>query len=102
MQAACDTQVGYLRRQNFLLFLIMCVNTFLLFTNWRVWRLATGWATSVRFPAEVRDFCLLHRVQTASGAHPMVLEALAGVVIIIWFVRLLTLWPLLAYCASLG
>jgi hypothetical protein len=28
-----------------------------------------GWATQVRFPA-VKDFSLLHSVQTDSGAHP--------------------------------
>jgi hypothetical protein len=32
--------------------------------------IATGWTTGVRFPAGARDFSLLHRVQTGSGAHP--------------------------------
>jgi hypothetical protein len=29
-----------------------------------------GRGVGVRFPAEARDFCLLHNVQTGSGAHP--------------------------------
>jgi hypothetical protein len=31
---------------------------------------ATGWTAEVRFPARIRYFSLLHRVQTGSGAHP--------------------------------
>jgi hypothetical protein len=30
----------------------------------------TGWTAGVRFPAEKREFSLLHGVQTGSGAHP--------------------------------
>jgi hypothetical protein len=33
------------------------------------WR-ATGWTAWVRFPTGSKDFSLLHRVQTGSGAHP--------------------------------
>jgi hypothetical protein len=29
-----------------------------------------GWMTAVRFPAEIRDFFLLHRVQTGPGTSP--------------------------------
>jgi hypothetical protein len=31
---------------------------------------ATGWTVEVRFPAEARNFSLLHSVQTGPGAHP--------------------------------
>jgi hypothetical protein len=31
---------------------------------------APGWTAGVRFPAEARNFSLLHSVQTGSGAHP--------------------------------
>jgi hypothetical protein len=33
-------------------------------------RRAKSWTAGVRFPAEARDFYLLHRVQTRSGIHP--------------------------------
>jgi hypothetical protein len=29
-----------------------------------------GWMIGVRFPAEARDFSLLHSIQTSSGTHP--------------------------------
>jgi hypothetical protein len=32
--------------------------------------IATGWAAGVRFPVGVRDFSLLHYVQTGCGVHP--------------------------------
>jgi hypothetical protein len=34
-----------------------------------VLRRATSWTTGVRFPARLRDFSLLHSVQTGSGVH---------------------------------
>jgi hypothetical protein len=35
-----------------------------------VQRLAMGWTTGLRFPAESRDFSLRHRLQPGSGVHP--------------------------------
>jgi hypothetical protein len=32
--------------------------------------MGTSWTDRFRFPTEVRDFSLLHCVQTGSGAHP--------------------------------
>jgi hypothetical protein len=32
--------------------------------------IATSWTATVRFPVEAREFSLLRRVQTYSGAHP--------------------------------
>jgi hypothetical protein len=32
--------------------------------------IVTGWTARVQFPGGGRDFCLLHSVQTGSGAHP--------------------------------
>jgi hypothetical protein len=34
-----------------------------------VWRRATSWTAGVRFPAVVRDFSVLHSVQTVSDTH---------------------------------
>jgi hypothetical protein len=39
----------------------------------------TGWTVGVRFPAEARDFHLLHNVQTGAGAHPAFSPMCTGV-----------------------
>jgi hypothetical protein len=35
-----------------------------------VWRQATGWTVGLRSQEGTRDFCVLHSIQTGSGAHP--------------------------------
>jgi hypothetical protein len=45
-------------------------HTLLLVANINIAWKAMGWTAQVRFPA-AKDFCLLHSIQTSSGAHPV-------------------------------